>query len=82
MSSFFSTLASLFGQVSESRPAAKRPQRVRLSLEALEGRWAPSSLGHVEVEAPHAEAEHHSAPKHETHKSHGHHTGEVGQIHL
>ena len=80
MRSFFSSLASLFGQVSESRPAAKRPQRTRLSLEALEGRWAPSSLGHVEVEAPHPEVEHHHAPKH---NSHGHHhTGEVGQIHL
>jgi hypothetical protein len=82
MRSFFSTLASLFGQVGESRPAAKRPQRARLSLEALEGRWAPSSLGHVEVEAPHAEVEHHHVAKQETHKSHGHHTGEFGQIHL
>jgi hypothetical protein len=80
MQSFFSSLASLFGQVSASRPAARRPQRARLSLEALEGRWAPSSLGHVELEAPHAEAEHH-APSHSTHHSH-HHTGEVGQIHL
>jgi len=79
MRSFFSSLATLFGQGSVSRPAAKRPQRVRLGLEALEGRWTPSSLGHVELEAPHAEVEHHHVS---THHGRHHHTGEVGQLHL
>jgi hypothetical protein len=81
MCSFFSSLTSLFVQAGEKRPAAKRPQRTRLGLEALEGRWAPSSLGHVELEAPHAEVEQHHVATHNNH--HGHrHTGEVGQIHL